>query len=210
MKERPIIFTSESVLAILGGTKTQTRRNVKSRHDWDMDEKEDGSPWPFFRPYVYDDDQPVMVPCPHGRPGERLWVRETWGMSYVDRAISRPFIQRGTWGSPARPDRKPCVIFRADGEMPDESPMETATWSSPIHMPRWASRLTLEIVSVRVERLQSISMSDIRAEGMDFLPGTSHREALGCFADAWYDLHGKGAWKLNPWVWRIEFARAES
>jgi hypothetical protein len=177
-KSRPIIFTAPMIRAILAGEKTQTRRIVKPQPPADH------SPLVVdrFCPTVidrYNEEQPGdevfgvttecgewCLRCPYGQPGDTLWVRETFGMSYTDLVpAGRPFVPGGTWGSPSRPGRQPCVVFKADGPMPDDSPSETARWSPSIHMPRWASRITLEITGVRVERLQEISEADARAEG---------------------------------------------
>lgn len=76
--DRPILFSGPMVRALLAGTKTQTRRVVKPRHDWRMDEREDGSPWPYFRDYVHGEPDPIEVACPYGAPGDTLWVKETF------------------------------------------------------------------------------------------------------------------------------------
>ena len=149
--------------------------------------------------------------CPYGQPGDRLWVREMWGMSFEDIviAIGRQFVSGGTWGSDDRPDRKPCVVFRADGDMPDNSPHETARWSTPVQMPRWASRITLEIVSVRVERLQDISDFDAYKEGAESkasrVTGPYCMSYVEGFKQLWESINGPDSWDQNPWVWVVEF-----
>ena len=191
MKERPIIFSGPMVRAILAGTKTQTRRVVKFKPWHQIEEREDGSPWPW----MYDDDRAAdhWLPCPYGQAGDRLWVRE----SFCD----------------ARQAAAGRVLYRASGDT-------ACGWKPSIHMPRFASRITLEITSVRVERLQDISEADAAAEGvtpkwepgcsgrlMEALGGFSFRPAASAYADLWESLHGTGAWDANPWVWVVEFKR---
>lgn len=213
MKERPLPCKGWEVRAIREGRKTQTRRLVKDP-GWNPGEYQrvhvllNSDPKIGLQAYFERDGQDIKpgIPCPYGQPGDRLWVREIWGMSYVDIVPSgRQFVPGGTWGSPARPNRPPCVVFQADGDMPDDSPLETARWSPSIHMPRWASRITLEIVSVRVERLQEISPDDCRAEGM---PADNNDIGVRYgFGQLWQSIHGPGSWDANPFVWVIEFRR---
>lgn len=215
MKDRPILFSGPMVRAIREGRKTQTRRAIK--FEW-CSSREALMHQAAFDP---------AYKCPYGKPGDRLWVRETWGMSFEDIVpTGRQFVSGGTWGSPARPNRKPCVVFRADGDMPDDSPGETATWCPSIHMPRWVSRITLEIVSVRVERLNDISEKDAIAEGVERNEGVNpwtqtdgwikypfdlHAEdfpavtAKESYHSLWESINGPGSWDLNPWVWVVEF-----
>ena len=150
------------------------------------------------------------IACPYGQPGDRLWVRETWQ--------SVPFGPHRDW--PGCPDLRPqkpsewnrtaVVIWRADGEMPGPE-----IWSPSIHMPRWASRITLEITGVRVERLQDISEDDAAAEGVGpgYVPNSlGSTTCVGCrpmFARVWRDINGPDSWAANPWVWVIEFKRIE-
>jgi hypothetical protein len=220
MKERPIIFSAPMVRAILAGTKTQTRRVVKLKPWQQIEERDDGAPWPW----MYDDDRAGdhWLPCPYGQPGDRLWVREAWAP--------------GDWlvfGS-AKDDPE-TVLYRADqaalhwdGEAM-RTPMDTyafpwdaVRWKPSIHMPRWASRITLELTSVRVERLQDITEADAIAEGvtpkwepgcsgrlMEAIGGFSFRPAASAYADLWESLHGPGSWDANPWVWVVEFGRIQ-
>lgn len=149
MRERPIMFNGSMVRAILDGRKTQTRRAVKLAEFGPSDTP--GYHWHYRnRRGCWNDIRcegaPVQL-CPYGQPGDRLWVRETWATT--EQA-----------GDP--PDDIRCV-YRADD--PDWETMEGWRWTPAIHMPRWAARITLEIVSVRVERLQEISHADAQAEG---------------------------------------------
>ena len=188
MKERPILFSAPMVRAILEGRKTQTRRIVKLR-DGSLAEDEDipahGECGGLAIPapdYVMDFSKTFpqwqKMPCPYGKTGDRLWVRETWC-----------------------PDFEPYTFkYRADG---GES---VGRWHPSIHMPRWASRITLEVVSVRVERLQDISEADAEAEGF---PGD-----VGCplaptewYSGLWNTLHAGSEylWADNPWVVAVSF-----
>lgn len=176
MRERPIIFSGESVRAILDGRKVQTRRVIKP-----VQPRDDGR-WPAGRDPVPD--------CPFGRVGDRLWVRETWA---------------------DHPDGD-GPIYRATDPTWDDEP-GSIRWRPPIHMPRWASRLTLEVAGVRVERLQAIDKAGARAEGCHGIDGDGHRgyvPPLDQFEAAWDALNGKRApWSSNPWVWVVTFRCVE-
>lgn len=203
MKERPILFSGPMVKAILDGRKTQTRRVVKHKNDWYM---EGGMSWPEFESYVYAEDG-IKVPCPYGQPGDRLWVRETWAPLAVS--------SKGAY-------------YRADIEEP-----KSGAWKPSIHMPRWASRITLEITGIRVERLQEIGRDDAFAEGLsaitkdgklikygitdrDGLPGNDDYgwhwskfevDARLAYRKLWESINGPGSWDANPLVWVVEFRR---
>ena len=218
MKERPIIFSGEMVRAILDGRKTQTRRIVKpqppavtdGRWSWvasSSDKSEVGKfrySWPnetgtSFT--AHGRESGVSIRCPYGETGDRLWVREAWALfehstGVVYRADAGddglvPYLDNGAGG--------------LGGGVCDYAPDR---WKPSIHMPRWASRITLEIKGVRVERLQDIGESDAEAEGF-------HREGCGgegsvrTFARLWESLYGTDSWSVNPWVWVIEFERVE-
>ena len=236
MKERPIIFSAPMVRAILAGTKTQTRRvapietlNI-ARHPGAM------VSWSVYFSRAmkgvlsshsggrFSERQARSLIAsqfnPYGRPGDRLWVREAWQAHFEDEVPSdRPRGPRHTMGIPAQPERKSFVFYRADGPLlhPDGYP---SSWYPSIHMPRKYSRITLEITSVRVERLQDISEADAAAEGvtpkwepgcsgrlMEALGGFSFRPAASAYADFCESLHGPGSWDANPWVWVVEFKR---
>lgn len=185
MTERPIIFDAASMRALLAGHKTQTRRLVHARH---LDHLAD-------------------VPCPYGVPGDRLWCRETWGLH---RHFDLTDWNRGPIRGDIRDDfYKWELDYRADW-MHEHEPN---FWRSPISMPRWASRLTLWLVEERVERLQSISESDARAEGFERASGARGQmvpcpppNARDAFAEAWDRINGKRApWSSSPWVWVLGF-----
>jgi hypothetical protein len=148
---------------------------------------------------------PIPVKCPYGVPGDRLWVRETWG--YITKAENEHFTHRRPDGCPVDVYYKPEAI--AEGWAND------VPWTPSIHMPRWASRLTLEIVKIRVERLQEISEEDCIAEGVAL-----HTFARGCLSDnppdprwkfieLWNLISAKTAfgWDANPWVFVIEYKK---
>ena len=161
MTERPIIFSSETVRAILQDRKMQTRRVIKPQSN--LIEK---------------------IKCPYGEAGDRLWVRETFYICCGDR-----------------------IFYKADGESAGDK------WCSPLYMPRWVSRITLEIQKVGVERLQDITYQDILDEGWDVKtskPSTSRtagEDAKDWFINLWDSLSKKRGygWDTNPWVWVISF-----
>ncbi len=188
MKERPILFSGEMVRAILEGRKTQTRRVVKPQ-PCEMN---------VWHGAIYDGEidlnkTPCMEPkkSPYGVPGDRLWVRETFCTgSFYD-----CFQEDGV------------ICYRATGGNATES--DCAAWRPSIHMPRRASRITLEVTGVRVERVQDISEDDAKAEGVSLEKWDSYRVA---YAELWSDLNAKRGfgWSVNPWVWVIEFRRMEN
>ncbi len=227
MKERPIIFSGPMVRAILDGRKTQTRRIVSKQnsmtscpfgwHDLDSPQTfvdhgfpdkdgkylggylhapiSNGPPghdktaifriYPRYAAAGQWDEEPASDYCP---PPTRLWVRETW--------IQLNVRGKTTEGWP--------VLYRADTH-----PLNDWRWKPSIHMPCWASRITLGIEAVRAERLQDISAHDAVLEGVYVCasqdPTDIADEALDNFHNSWDSIHGEGAWDENPWVWVIEF-----
>lgn len=170
MKQRPIIFSKPMVLAILAGHKTQTRRIAKNQaNEHPADESTHGIVQTLDSPY--------------GKTGDLLWVKETWR-------------------SPHEFDQlKPSLIPQATpiDYLADSSAGWASKWRTPLFMPRWASRITLEIVDVRMERLQEISEADAKAEGMQ------SESAVAAYKTLWEHIHGVNAWKMDPLVWLIEF-----
>ena len=213
MKERPILFSAPMVRAIPEGRKTQTRRVVKPQAI---------TPSLLTEGAWKDASTGKPVRCPYGQPGDRLWVREAW--SETDRDDGTPVIAYRAGGCiaigrdfPGGPDRLLHSIA-----WPDLPHVEK--WCPSIHMPRWASRILLEIVSVRAEPLQDISEADCWAEGIeevmhdfDELGQAQMAKRLGCciddakplYAQLWQSINGAGSWDANPWVWVVEFKRAE-
>jgi len=200
IKERPILFSGPMVKAILEGRKTQTRRVVKPQpvnqksafgnlgELWHYYDKQESFTTGMFKHWMPER-------CPYGQPGDRLWLREAL---YTD--------SEGAY-------------YKADDMSIDEDLLEkNSNWignhwrdgnqSIPsIHMPRWASRINLEITNVRVERVQEISEQDAKTEGCidDFWPASVQ------FSELWTKINGKKyLWKSNPWVWVIVFKPAQS
>lgn len=205
MTEKPILFSGEMVRAILEGRKTQTRRVVKLPKEKGKEYRFDGAwkdgPKPFnageylhlpFRnladgPNGWEHEMSVREFCPHGNPGDLLWVRETW----------RP--QDGMTIECRYQDE---IEYRADGNRPKEP--TDCCWKPSIFMPRWASRITLEIIGVRVERLQDISSADAIAEGVPV------DDPIHDYQILWDSINGKRpgcSWLSNPFVWAISFRR---
>ncbi|WP_395490861.1 morphogenetic protein [Cedecea davisae] len=196
MKERGMIFNAEMVRAILDGLKTQTRRIMKPQPEKIEPEDECGEPgyWiPFHagRTMVRNGDMPIA--CPYGYVGERIWVRETFS----------------TVPDHDEPAGCSAILYAADGNWP------YGKWTPSIHMPRWASRITLEITGVRAERLNDISQEDAQAEGMELTgwrptysdpdSGGDYETPYDNFAALWESIYGEESWQANPWVWVIEF-----
>jgi len=215
MKERPILFTGAMVRAILNGSKTQTRRVLKSNCQ-EIGERDDGTLWPWSE--HPDSAADYWHPCPHGQPGDRLWVRETFQGPLFEEEDSWLYHE-----DPTSFQKPSYCQYAADGGGPPEfmTPDDelVCRWRRSIHMPRWASRILLEIVSVRVERLHAISEADARAEGITDGGCTNcgYPEPCGCvnpapdardaFCYLWGQINGPDAWAINPWCWCIEFKR---
>jgi len=202
MKERPILFNAPMVRALLAGTKTQTRRVVKPEGAHNLFQFRGttaaaGADEPTGEWGWCGSEQVVNkhIHCPYGKPGDRLWVRETFRGC---RAYEVQGYAPKDWGN------KP-IWFEADGTPPGR-PEQWALRSRPsIHMPRWASRITLEITSVRVERLQDISRGDAMAEGCPFPNLAQGDDPRRWYAQLWDEINGEGSVEANPWVWAVEF-----
>jgi hypothetical protein len=185
VKERPILFNGEMVRAILEGRKTQTRRLVNPQPrevSFPGISSKHGPIWPMF---FGTDKKFKSIPCPFGQVGDTLWVRETW--------FPRPILEKS-------------ALYKADSEIP-----ELITWRPSIHMPRWASRITLRITNVKVKRLKEITVEEINEEGTPATKPIHYADPYLAFSDLWNSInaqHGFG-WDTNPWVWVIEFKRSE-
>ncbi|MBC6659752.1 hypothetical protein H9I30_17315 [Morganella morganii] len=213
MKERGIIFNAEMVRAILDGRKTQMRRPAEFKV------REEGYNLNFSGLksgfYCYGvpssgfvlrsmgagcwNDRTFPLYCPFGNVGDRLWVRETWQCGLCTEST---FAYRAT--------HKPSDL--------EEGWNEKIKWRPSSQMPRWASRILLEITSVRVERLQDISQADAIAEGAP--PSHPTIDAVSreygfpdfsrsWFGQTWWHIYGKENWQANPWVWVIEFKQIQ-
>lgn len=206
IKERPILFSAPMVRAILDGRKTVTRRPVKVQPRSRADIGSYGKGQPFIRNPDVTKRNPE---CPFGKPGERLWVRETWYCDHNE-VMCGPYLKPDDLDvSEARDDG--TLVYAADGLTPYEA--DQPVWKPSIHMPRWACRILLEITDVRFERLQDISRSDIRAEGLQCPPELASDDVSPNYRDwypaAWRELWEStgGDWDANPWVWVVEFKR---
>lgn len=203
MKERPILFSGPMVRAILEGRKTQTRRIVNPQPDdppagWYPDAYNKTLDWCFWGPRKTPDAGRCTLPLfrnKYGQTGDRLWVRETWQKDPL-----------GEFG----------FCFRASGHSL-HCKLHSHLWRPSIFMPRYASRITLEIESVRVEMLQEITEEDAKAEGVvDSMPcgyldnGTSSCSPRCKFKALWQSINGPGSWDQNPRVWVIQFKRLEA
>ncbi|EBV5225938.1 hypothetical protein DO700_23430 [Salmonella enterica subsp. enterica serovar Litchfield] len=211
MKERGMIFNAEMVNAILSGRKTQTRRPIKWKQTrfTEIAERDDGSLWPWAEDCERGGD--IWFACPYGEIGDRIWVRETWQVIH-DHIDESSHVEYRTY-APSIPKEKDRYWHTVYAEhFGDESREERGfPWRPAIHMPRWASRILLEITDVRVERLRDLSEEDAKSEGIipsagGVLPGWEYRIN---FRDLWMDIYGTDNWEANPWVWVIEFKRVE-
>ena len=212
MSARPVLFNGAMVRAIIAGAKTQTRRLVKPqppegadpRWTWCVSSTNRDDVGAFHHGVIEPDgnsftdrgrERQTAYRCPFGAPGDDLWVRETW-------AEHEPDDVQGT--------RTYYRADHADGEV-QVRPGMFLRWTPSIHMPRWASRLTLRVTSVRVERLHAITEDDARAEGVltvdGLLSAMTPRERFACL---WREINGgRASWDANPWVWVVSFKRDE-
>lgn len=206
MKERGIIFNSEMVRAILDGRKTQTRRVMNNQPCTLPGETISVQQDDFNFRWAGDlhNDTSGWFPCPFGKVGDRLWVRETFCIVHDEQFGEENWIDyRAT---PKYSDKKPAGW---DAEPNDP---EALNWAPSIHMPRWASRIKLEITDVRVERLQAASDDDFKAEGYPLdreLTGGS-TDAFCWFRHLWDSVSKPDCnFESNPWVWVVEFKKVE-
>ena len=218
MKERGMIFNGEMVRAILDGRKTQTRRIVNPQPELTTGS---GFSWKGCLYGSGSNDRETNrnfahIKCPFGKPGDRIWVRETYQGPLFDYEHMESYLEDSS-----KFEKPDFCIYRADGkpapEFYDADDNLHCGWRPSIHMPRWASRIKMEITDVRVERLNDISQEDAQAEGMELTgwrPTYSDPDSGGdCqtpydnFAELWESIYGEGSWQANPWVWVIEFKR---
>jgi hypothetical protein len=205
---RPILFSGPMVRALLDGTKTQTRRVVKPQPPVGYNRVEPEPPGYGFRwendapPFRLDELGKWTKRCPYGVVGDRLWVREVFTLAI------NPDDSPGEGE-----DAEPHAIYRADWDNTRGWPVCTDgdefRWSPSIFMPRWASRITLELTDLKVERVQDISGADAVAEGCSALPDNGIAQAN--FAELWNSLNAKRGfgWDVNPWAWCLTFKRVE-
>jgi len=206
MRERPIFFNADMVRAVLDGRKTQTHRIMRVQPEIIPKEDEFSEPgfWiPFNAGKTMVRNEDMYIACPFGLKGDRLWVREAFRVhsratdvaTLVYKASEQQSWTQQTHRVPIEVCSKPAVVDK---------------WTPSIHMPRWASRITLEITGVRVERLHAITLGDICKEfgcGLyDFRPATY---GFTVWEELWQSIYGADSWQANPWVWVIEFKRVE-
>ncbi|HGW4512212.1 ASCH domain-containing protein [Serratia marcescens] len=220
MKERPVIFNGEMVRAILDGRKTQTRRVMAVQPEsnqfgllriTDSTKRSDIGKYHWAESNATGTHQrSALFSCPFGQVGDRLWVRETFQGPLIPEDELSEYLG-------ANPDKfqSPAYCeYAADGgakpEYVDSDDNTRYGWRPSIHMPRWASRITLEITAVRVERLNDISEEDAKAEGVapsqHIITPPEALYRVG-FLKLWQSIYGAESWRANPWVWVIEFRR---
>lgn len=232
MKERPILFQGAMVRGVLREVdpKTQTRRIAKA--DPQDDDYRDTDGWPLAFDEGTGDD--LRAACPYGARGDRLWVRETarcigQGTDFENKKVRLDLDYKAGGGTSVH-----FALDTAPGWFPGRArnANDSPRWAPGIHMPRWASRILLEVTNVRVERLQDICEADAWAEGCQrgeptdnggFFPaeepdpsGIGLRgwdNAVDWYADLWTSINGEtgtSTWDANPWVWVVEFKRVTS
>lgn len=234
MKEHPILFNTEMVKALLDGRKTQTRRVIKPQPD-----TSDMKTYTALTGRTYDDRCAtanhidgkwyLCIPgmslevgrCPYGQVGDRLWVREMWGVG------TRPCPVDGWYdGIEYKADEfyideiEDLPLYKV--EVPEDICLDdySGKWRPSIHMFRWASRINLEITDIRIERVQDITQEDAKAEGMTndddphWRPSYSDPDSGGnpsyknTFCCVWNSIYEN--WSVNPWVWVVEFKIVEA
>ncbi|WP_026042447.1 hypothetical protein [Pantoea sp. A4] len=219
MKERPILFSEQRVRALLAGQQTQTRRIIKTQsfgpgqdhhegvHAFDVSAN-------HLQGYKLMSMEDVSQHCPFGKPGDRLWVRETWRGPIIPQARAAEFDN-----DPEYFRQSAFCQYRADsneaGLLVQSSPeADQFGWQTAIHMPRWASRIDLAITSVRAEKIQDISEDDIMGEGVQtdshflnnfFTMNSASESPKEAYRKAWQKQYGATSWEVNPWVWVIGF-----
>lgn len=218
MKERPILFSGAMVRALLDGSKTQTRRVCKPMNSWVVKDCREvrqigGVPHHF----MIGAELPIeRLLSPYGQPGDRLYVRETHDVNRLGVETFPDGSERFYAGIAYRADdgRHEADINEHLYQTLDQK--ESRGWTPSIHMPRWASRITLEVTGVRVERLNDCSQEDAEAEGIRFLRDVpdadetlTPRQLFMCLWDSINEDRGLG-WDVNPWVWVVEFKRIDA
>lgn len=230
MSEKPIIFTTDPIKAILAGRKTQTRRPLRRQppQGFKFCGITDDLGYPASHDYIWAQfgfkhcNDPLCYKCTYGRPGDRLWVREPWrvssGSNYFTSDYKKLWVEyRAGW---RRGFKQQITISRVDSDIAMKAlgQHKPGPWRPSIYMPRWTSRITLEITDVRIERVQNISAVDTANEGMfndgkcwqngDGVAYNTGEQAFQALWDSIYASRGF-SWNVNPWVWVICFKIAE-
>lgn len=218
MTERPILFSAPMVRALLDGRKTQTRRVVKAsvpEGAVDAGVISSGSAsnglWWWLDSTEIEWASPIgdEFRCPYGVPGDTLWVREAWRLHERFSDVAR-IVYGASQGRSWTEQHEDFPIALAGERQPSMG------FKPSIHMPRWASRISLLITDVRIERLCSISGPDAEAEGLKWIaPGVwsiddvsapvAHADPVIAYLQLWDHINGVGAAGLNPWVWAVSF-----
>lgn len=235
MKERPILMNGEMVRATLNGIKRQTRRIVKQDlqrlgdGDWYAFDHRGINYRVNSRNTTVSAWANLLQFCPYGQPGDRLWVREAWRIgawNEADETVAIDYMADGyarrewldvplderdmftrLWTQSTDDAIKAGLKTDSNGKYHWKAGQSPCRIRPSIHMPRWASRIMLEITGVRVELLQDISVSDAIAEGYDGSNTQPVDPAIKWYAELWESINGPGSWDANPWVWVIEFKR---
>ena len=229
MTERGMIFNGDMVRALLDGRKTQTRRIMAIQPEHSelglrrvIDSKNGRDNGKYF--WSQSDARGLKMRskvfgCPYGEVGDRIWVRETYQGPLFDYEHMESYLEDSS-----KFEKAQFCVYKADGkpapEFFDADDNLHYCWRPSIHMPRWASRILLEITDVRVERLNCITEESAQAEGVaklregfwkHYQPGwTQHQlSARGSFVALWKSIYGEESWQANPWVWVIEFKSIE-
>jgi hypothetical protein len=237
MTDRPILFSAPMVRALLDGSKTQTRRVVKQDGiaaieylggqcdnepittddfsiEWSESYDEDGGKRKKYRAQWcvrsadYPEEGVLPIGSAYGQPGDRLWVRETWQGPILD--CEEHEVQFREDGPEAFKKPGFCAYRATDKLDAIDADGKELGWRPSIFMPRWVSRITLEITGVRIERLQDISDADAIAEGIP-RGGPENPDGIERleYRTLWEQINGPGSWEANPWVWVIEFKRVK-
>lgn len=216
MRERPILFSDQRVRALLIGQQTQTRRIMKSQAFGPGQDNHEGC-------YAFDvmtnhrhghqimSMENLNYCCPYGQPGDQLWVREAWRGPIIPPEQVNEYEK-----SPASFRYPHYCQYRADASEYGNNVggRDKFGWQTGIHMPRWASRINLQITHVRAEKIQTISDDDIIAEGVQtdshflnsfFTMNSETGSPKEAYKRAWEKQYGSTSWEVNPWVWVIEF-----
>lgn len=229
MKERSAILKPHEVRAILAGTQTQFRRIMKPQP---YDDEFGRTWWRWSKHRASTGRQDWIEHCPFGVPGDVLWVRES-GRVLKHACDHDPVVQKDRWEVVGWEYADGTIKQLGDFDPPVSEWLDDCqrVGRPSIHMPRWASRLTLRITDVRVERLQDISEEDAKAEGLEVMNFTGWGDEPGlprvpepdhfrgfqgaeweeypvaAYRALWERIHGPGSWEANPWVWVVPFER---
>jgi hypothetical protein len=237
MNEKPILFSSPMIRALLGGRKTQTRRilNEQPKNGWEFESPpvfgritskhpKRGRYGVFIRSGVGTDFPVIdLIPCPYGQPGDQLWVRETFYAFGRWETRFNPKKGRDEWHFiDLTLESGKTYLYQSGDSQPQpmggkrNSGGVTPTWwkRPAIFMPRRASRINLEVSHIRTERLQEISDADAMAEGVlagdwEYVDGEGTETAKESYECLWDSINETDAWSTNPWVWVIEFEQVK-